>query len=60
MTDDDAVESRKRILRGQLVSEAVCLGWLAAVEGLPADSCPYDGDMAEYWLEGYRMVKHEP
>lgn len=60
MTDPDAIESRKRQVRGRLVSEAVGLGWSAAVEGLPDDCCPYDGDMAGYWVEGYRMVKHEP
>lgn len=59
MTDPDAIESRKRILRGRLVSEAVCHGWLAAVEGLPVECCPYDGDFREAWFEGYGMVRHE-
>lgn len=60
MTDPDAIESRKRQVRDRLVCEAVCLGWLAAVEGLPVDCCPYDGDMAGYWIDGYRMVSREP
>lgn len=59
MTDPDAIESRKRVLRGRLVSEAVCHGWLAAVEGLPVECCPYDGFMASYWIDGYMMVRDD-
>lgn len=59
MTDPDAIESRKRILRGRLVSEAVWAGREAAIEGLPVECCPYDGDFREAWFKGYRMVKDE-
>lgn len=61
MTDPDAIESRKRVLRGRLVSEAVWAGREAAIEGLPEDCCPYgegsDIGLRCAWLAGFRDHK---